>query len=383
MAKRIIIISSFPICIVLVVLALMLSGCALNRNDFPKDLQRTLDQRIAELKSKEGICIAGRVKMSDGAHISSGEDVMVNLYHGIDEPLWVYEDGWFMMDRTLSSHYAGAKRKLVLRAFGYEPNDAILKVLQGEITYVELVMRKTPPENLASVTGIVMDDQNEPFEGAIVNLSFPFANHGYRGDTGYTFPHMEMTTGRDGQYFFKGLSVAEHSLVASKSGYAYHYIGFTPPAGGIAIKNLKLYQNRRIIVDYVYQADGSRSFTSGNLQTGTIEWVNGNEGIDFSDGKVEGHEHRDIEMRQDQDMLKFQIFYCNGQQNGFCDAGDVDFESVTEAAQTGYSTEGKPCVIGHTYIVQTYENKYAKFVVRDISGSKSSSVHSDPEASQK
>jgi len=364
---------------------LNLTGCALNRNDFPKNLQRVLDQRTADLKSNGGIYIAGRIKMSDGAHITSGEDVMVNLYDGGDMPLWVYEDGLFMMERTLPSHYAVARKKLVLRTFGYEPNDAIIKVLQGEITYVELVMHKTPPEDLASVAGIVMNDQNEPFEGAIVNLSFPFANHGYRGDTGYTYPHKEMTTGRDGQYSFKGLSVAEYSLVASAPSCAYHCVSFTPPVGGILIKNLKLYKNRSIIIDYVYQADGSRSFISGNLQTGTIEWVNGNEGVDFSDGRVEGYEPqslRDIEMRQDQDMLKFQIFYCNGQ-NGFYDGGAVVFESVTEAAQTGYSTMEKPCVIGHVYIVRTYENKYAKFVVRSISGSKSSSVHSDSAASQR
>jgi len=357
----------------IIICFLNLPAAAIDYNDFPPDLQQILDEKITELKSNGGICIAGRVTMSDGAHISSGEDVMVNLCHGIDEPLWVYEDGWFMMDRTFESHYAGAKRKLVLRAFGYEPNDAFIKILKGEITYLEFVMHKTPPEDLASVTGIVMDDQNEPFDGASVNLSFPFASHGYRGDTGYTYPHMEMTTGQDGQYSFEGLSTAKHSLVASASGYAYHCVSFTPTAGETATEDLKLYQNRSIIIDYVYQADGNCSFTSGDLQTGTIEWVNGEGGIDFSDGRVEEYDPkslRDIEMRQDQDMLKFQIFYCNGQQNGFYDRGDVDFESVTEAAQAGYSTMPKPCVIGHTYIVRTYENNYAKFVVRSISGSK-------------
>jgi hypothetical protein len=48
----------------------------------------------------------------------------------------------------------------------------------------------------------------------------------------------------------------------------------------------------------------------------------------------------------------------------------VDFDSVTEAAQTGYSTTARPCVVGHTYVVRTYENKYAKFVVRSISVNK-------------
>jgi hypothetical protein len=351
---------------------LSLPAVALNHNDFPPDLQQVLDERTEELKSNGGIYIAGRVTMSDGFHISSGEDVMVNLCHNVDEPLWVYGDGWFMMDRALSSNYAGAKRKLALRAFGYEPNDAFITILKGEITYVELVMQKTSPEDLASVSGIVMNDQNEPLDGASVHLSFPFANHGLRVDTGYTYPHMEMITGKDGQYSFEGLSAAKHSLVASAQGYAFHRIEVTPPAGEIAIEDLKLYQNRSIIIDYVYQADGNSIFTEGDLQTGTIEWANGEGGIDFSDGRVEGYDPnslRDIEMIQDQNLLKFRIFYCNGK-NGFYDRGDVDFDSVTEVPRSGYSTMEKPCVIGHTYIVRTYENKHAKFVVRSISGSK-------------
>jgi len=358
----------FIICISL----LNLPAAALNYNDFPPDFQQILDERTAELKLNGGIYIAGRVTMSDGYYIKSGEDVMVNLCHGIDEPLWVLDDGWFMMDHILSSNYAGEKRKLVFRAFGYEPNDAVITIPKGEITYVEFVMQKTFPEDLASVTGMVINDQNEPFDGAFVRLSFPYANHGRRGDIGYTHPHMELTTGQDGKYFFEGLSAAKYSLSASASGYAYHHIKFTPPAGETAIEDLKLYPNRSIIIDYVYQADGNSTFTEGQLQEGTIEWVNGREGIDFSEGRVEGYDPnslRDIEIKQDQDVLKFRIFYCNGQ-NGFYDRGDVDFESVTEAAQAGYNTKEKPCVIGHTYIVRTYENKYAKFIVRSISGSK-------------
>jgi hypothetical protein len=355
----------------IVILFLNLPAKAIDYNDFPPALRQILDQRIAEVNANGGICVAGSVTMSDGNHINSGEDVMVNLYYRVDEPLWVYKDGWFIMDSALSPEYAGEGWKLVARAFGYEPNDVSITILQGEITYVELRMQKTSSKDLSSVEGIVLNDQNEPFNGAIVNLSFPFANHGYRGNTGYTYPHKKMTTDQNGQYCFKGLSSAEHSLVASAAGYAYHSVGFTPSAGETAIEDLKLYQKRKIVIDYVYQADvNNRSFTDGDLQTGTVEWVNGNEGIDFSDGRVVGHQHRDLEMRQDQDVLRFQIFYSNGKGNGFYDEGEVDFESVTEAAENDYSGGARPCVAGHIYIVKTYENNYAKFIVRSISGSK-------------
>jgi hypothetical protein len=229
-------------------------------------------------------------------------------------------------------------------------------------------MQKTSLEDLASIEGVVLNDQNEPFNGAKISLGFPFSNHGSRRDTGDTFPHREMTTDQNGQYSFEGLSSAEHSVTAYAGGCAYHHYTFIPPAGTISAKNLKLYKNRKIIIDYVYQADGNRSFTEGNLKTGTVEWINGNGGMDFSEGKVVEHQHRDLEMRQDQDVLRFQIFYCNGQGNGIYDAGEMDFESVTEAAENDYSSG--PCIANHVYVVKTYENNYAKFVVRSISGSK-------------
>ncbi len=342
---------------------------AVDYNDFPPDLQQILDERIADLIANGGICTAGRVTMSDGAHISGGEDVLVNLCHGIDAPHRVYEGGWFIMGRTRSSHYAGPAKGFVLRAFGYDPIDASITILEGEMTYLEFQMAKTSPQNLASVIGTVVDENNQPFNGAHVSISFPFANYGTRN-----MPYMSMTTFQDGRYSFGGthrfgyLSITEHNVVASASGYAYHYGTFTPPAGGTAIENRKLYPNRRIIIEYVYQADGSRSFAAGNLRTGTIDWLNGVGGVDFSDGKVEGYEYpgsvRDIEMRQDQDVLKFRNFYVNGR-NGFYDAGAVDFDSVTEAAETGYSTSEKLCLVGHVYVVRTYEeDNYAKFIVR-------------------
>lgn len=328
--------------------------------DFPPHLQAILDERIAELQTNGGSYIAGRVKFNDGSPIRSGNDVMINLYHGIDDPLQVYEGGWFIMYRILSSRYAGPDKGFVLRAFGYDPIDASIIVLDKEITYLDFEMDKTPPDKLASVKGVVTDDHDRPVEGARVSIYFPFAHRGR--------PDMRIQTDPNGEYSFEGLSSAEHGVHFSKSGYAYDSDKFTPPEGGTAVKDLKLYPRHRIIIDYVYQADGSRSFTSGNLQTGTIDWGLFEGSVDFSEGQVEGHgPDEDLQLRQEQGVLKFRVFHVRGP-NGFYDAGAVPLDSVTEAAETGYNTRGnKPCKVGHVYVVRTCEeDNYAKFIVKSL-----------------
>ncbi|MFH1110576.1 MAG: carboxypeptidase regulatory-like domain-containing protein [Planctomycetota bacterium] len=339
---------------------------ALNYADFPANLQTILDQRIAELNASGGICVAGRVTKSDGVPIHSGADVQVNLSFGPDIPTRIYDGGWFIMNRTSSGSYAGPSRRIIVRAFSYDPLDAFVTILSGEMTFVELTIDRTPPEELSAVVGTVTDENADPLSGATVNLTFPFAKLGYENGV-YSDPRMEMMTGTDGLFEFDGLSGTEYSLVASKTGYAYDSRLFTPPAGGTVPRDLRLYPNRRIHLRYAFQANGTFDLGAGDLQTGFLTWLNGPAGVDFSEGRIEdlGYDHgdaRDLEMVQTQDVLEFRVFFANGQ-NGFYDAGAVDFDSVTTAAAGGYSTSAKPVLVGHVYVVRTYDNKYAKFVV--------------------
>jgi hypothetical protein len=339
---------------------------AIDYNDFPPNLQKVIDDKIADLNTNNGVFIAGKITMSDGAKINSGEDVVLNFTSRGLMPIWINEDGWFMMERTFPKQSMESCRTLSCRAFGYEPKDITVVPLKGEITYVECTMKKVPDENLATISGIVVDDQNKPFQGAEVHLSFPFACYG-------SIPLRTVTTDSDGRYSFDRLSSTQHSIVATAHGYALHYLKVTPSAGEILTQDLKLYTNYKVFIDYVYQADGNCFFDGGDLKTGTIEWLNGSGGIDFSDGRVENNDPRsmrDIEMFQDQGKLKFRIIYVNGHGNGFYDKGDVDFDSVIEAPSGGYSTEATPVVVGHKYVVKTYENNYAKFIVRSICGDK-------------
>lgn len=345
---------------------------ALSYSDFPPDLQLILNDRIASLNSGGGICIAGRVTFSDGAPIHNGGDVKVNFYNGIDEPLRIYDGGWFIMIRKLSSYYAGANKGFILRAFGYDAIDAKITVLNGQMTYVEFQMIETPPENLASITGIVRDQYDQSFDNAYVSLGFPSSSLGSTGEP--TWPDRYFITGPDGTFSFNGLSKCEYSLVASSGVYAYDAQNVTPPAGGTYNRNLWLYPPGQITIEYVYQANGTRNFTGGNLEMGTIEWEFGsNMGMDFSDGIVKccglG---RDINLEQQYDALFFINYYGNGNgngSNGFYDVGRVDFASVTQASIGPYTLSQKPCKLGHVYVVKTCDELYyAKFVIRAING---------------
>lgn len=354
--------------VILCIVALIsLPAWAIDYSDFPPALQQILDQRNTELSSKGGICVAGSVTASDGAYFGSGKELQVNLLHGADTPLEIYDSGWFIMKRALQPRSEYGPAKLILRAFGYDPIDASIVVQEGKITYAEFEMKKTPAEELATITGIVTDDQNEPFGGVSVNLTFPYSYSVVNGN-----PRISATTEPNGRYSFENLSATEYNLyIAATSGYAGVSGGYiTPAKGKTTIKNMQLYPNLKIVIDYVYQADGSRDFASGDLKKGTLEWTaNGSYGADFSDGKAEGYEsgsERDIGTRQNGDELNFYTFYYNGPA-GFYDAGSVDFNSVTNAAESGYHTEMKRCKVGHTYIVKTFEGNYAKFVVRSIS----------------
>jgi hypothetical protein len=352
-----------------IVVLFNLPAWAIDYNDFPLALQQLLDQRTADLASKGGIFVAGNVAASDGAYFGSGKELRVNFYQGVDAPLEIYDSGWFIMKRTLQPIPDYGLAKLILRAFGYDPIDATIVASEGKITYLEYVMQKTPPENLTTITGIVTNDQNEPVGGVSVYLTFP---HAYYADEN---PLISVTTEPNGRYSFEKLSSTEYHLyIPITSDYAGGFADVTPAKGKTTIKNIELYPNLGIVIDYVYQANGSRDFNSGDLRKGTIKWANGSDGVDFSDGRVKGYEPnslRDIDMSQNQDVLSFSICYGNGKQNeqrnGFYDAGDVDFESVKEASETGYSEGAKPCKVGHTYVVRTFEGNYAKFVVKSIS----------------
>lgn len=334
---------------------------AIGYADFPSELRVVLDERIATLSTSGGVCIAGRVQFSDGVPIGGGEDVQVNFVNGVDAPLRVYGGGWFIATRVLNAFYAGPNRKVVHRAFGYDAWDPLITVLDGDVTYVESLMQRTAVKDLATVVGVVSNEDDNPFPGTRLFLGFPFANLGTNNS-----PNREAISSGTGGFQFSGLAPTEYNLIAFNTGYAFHQAKFTPSPGSVVTQNRRLYPNRRIVIHYVYQTNGTRSFTDGDLVAERVSWLNGEGGVDFSDGVVEGVEPddlRDLELNQREDVLEFRNFYVNGS-NGFYDAGAVGFETVTEADAGGYTSSRKPVLVGHVYVVRTYEeDHYVKFLV--------------------
>jgi formylglycine-generating enzyme required for sulfatase activity len=132
-----------------------------------------------------------------------------------------------------------------------------------------------------------------------------------------------------------------------------------------------LFQHRTVAIDYLYQPDDSHDF-AGNVSRGTIVMRTGSSfgAAVFHQGKAEQKgQPNDITVEVVADRLSFRCFYKSSKGNGFIDLGEVAFDGVTQAPETGYSMSERPCLVGHVYVVRTYDGKYAKFAVKKIAKS--------------
>jgi len=321
------------------------------------------------VRANAGTCVAGRVVLGDGEQIINGEAVKINLNTSATWVARVYKGGWFILITTLPPQHASHEAVVVIRAFDYEPVDDKGTLSPGAITYLEYVLKPVSPNRRASITGYVIDDNNAPVAGALVGIGYPGASLGYSSETGNSEPEQLLLTKKDGGYAFHDLSPGTYRLWASKRGFATDFFQTILDPGEHEQLNLLASRNARLDIEFAYQPDGSRRFDRGGTVTGHLAWVNGAGGLDFSDGRVEGYEKdslRDLEFRQKDGKLLFDISYVGSLRNGFYDAGPVSFRSVRRATTSGYTTAKKPCIEGHVYLVRTYEGHYAKFVVSRI-----------------
>jgi hypothetical protein len=308
-----------------------------------------------ELRAKvpAGCILAGRVWFGDGAPVG-GKDVKLNFKRGADDPEMVHQEGWFYASSSIS---AGWKGTAVVRAFGYDPTDFEVTATAGKVTWCEIVMAKTPPEKRRQfIEGLVTDEKERPIRGAHVTLEFPGAT---RGPT----PSRTTTTDGNGHYVFRHLGIMEFDVVASRAG-TYVSKQITPLGNEPTRLDFKIYSDRIVSLDYVYQPDSSPRL-SGSVRRGQISWPVPGGGLFFAAGALGFGRPDDLRLWMNEGQLQFRHFYVNGTV-GHYDAGAVDFDSVTEADPKACRTTNTNCVVGHVYVVHTYDGHYAKFIVRDI-----------------
>jgi hypothetical protein len=326
----------------------------------PGKTQVTIVDRIdqtplpEELRTKvpAGCILAGRVWFGDGTPVGNGE-VTLNFIGNGDRPEVVRPEGWFYGEYLRG----GWKGTAVVRAFGYDPTDLEVTITAGKVTWCEIVMAKTPPEKCRQrIEGLVTDEKDRPIRGAQVTLGFPGAT---RGPT----PSRTTTTDADGHYEFSNLGVMEFHVAARR---AQTYVGkqITPLGNEPARLNFKIYSDRMVSLDYVYQPDGTPRF-SDSVRRGQLKWSVPGGGLLFASGELGRRYPDDLRLEMNEGQLQFRHFYVNGTV-GHYDAGRVEFDSVTEADPKACRGPNTNCVLGHVYVVHTYDGHYAKFIVRDI-----------------
>lgn len=189
---------------------------------------------------------------------------------------------------------------------------------------------------------------------------------------GYENQSAKTTTDAQGRYAItirspgsiRGISV----YPASSSSLSGDNKSVALKPGDQAQLDFALMRHREVKFDYVYQPDDSRDFASGSPVKGTIVMsLNYRQSdIVFHEGRAGNFSPHDLNFDVSEGRLNFDCNYGSGQRNGFFDLGPVVFDSVKEAPENGYSMQAKACIVGHVYVVRTYDGHYAKLIVKKI-----------------
>ncbi len=324
---------------------------AISYSDFPADLQPALDKLVENMKKQGAFCIAGRVTFSDGAPVKGGDQLVIS-YKFV--PLTIYSNGWFMVRRPLEA-YDLEKGQIRVRSFLYDPVDLSVAPHSNGITYVAFELHRTPKQNLTKIQGRVEDEHGTPIRGADVELMF--------SGMAAPFPPKHILTGNDGKFaFFELAPASNYHIFVSSPGRGYDTAFFSTHPGQVFDTNMTLYPARNITFDYVGQTNGTRDFTGSGVLRGTRTVEITKIGPNLVMPKNLPSD--DLRLDQIQNKLAFLCTYRGPKDNGFYDAGAVDFDSITEAPEKGYSMQRFDCVVGHVYVVKTYEGYYAKLIVK-------------------
>jgi hypothetical protein len=353
-------------------------------NTFSEKFAEHVAKIEQEVKEKKGLALIVRLRDTEGNPIKRGDFHTASHYDERSGVPCFTTDGGFATFNFLASRlgreilsdieqgFEDKSRPLRLAVYTATNEPAIIElpIEPGNVYYADITLQKTPDDKLVTVAGIMLDDSENPITNSTLHLRVPGGVGAAQG--------LRMTkTDAQGRFAFEKVTPQLYDLYLSNKSYSVTTSSYIPKKRLSEEHVLYYYKKRNIEIEYVYQPDGSRDFTKGDLpsKTAVLEAVNWPKGFRFATGDLsesgasrtpEGV--RDIAFLDDNGKMCFrQMFHGS---SGFYDAGAVPFDSIKEASANDnvYPNGIQPvsAVVGHVYVVKTMEGKYAKFFVRGI-----------------
>jgi len=313
----------------------------------PADFLQMLRTVEAEIKANGGFAVGGQVSIDGNVpKLRTDFDVKMNR-----SPTYHFDDGWFISRRnpnpteaTLLAHSAQAEFKKPIR------------VEDQKVNLFLVSLHKVSDGKLVTISGKVVTEDNVPLPNATVTISVSFPG-GYFG-IGNRFDS-KTTTDSQGHYAFSGFYPREYNLVATHADYCYCITNVRE--GDTQAEEIMQFKHRKVLLDIIYQPDGSEDFKNDNVIRRQVEL------------RTENYVPLDTARNNDLRLVimdgRLQFWHYMGSPNvyGHYDAGNVDFDSLNRIEHDRISRNSTPCELDHVYVVKTFENgNYAKFVVRKI-----------------
>jgi len=150
---------------------------------FPEQFAERVAQLEKDIPVNKGIVIVGRIVDAQGKPLSHRDYHALARWGNIRfEDEASFGEGWFISNNFISSFdrrliEAGERHpdygktiKLSIYSATNEPAVVEVPLVLGTIYYADIVLDKTPENELVSLSGTVLDEENKPMDGVSVNL---------------------------------------------------------------------------------------------------------------------------------------------------------------------------------------------------------------------